>query len=147
MGVNAIAARIGEVNTETDYILKKFKVEEPVYLQNAKVKLYEVAFDEPLLIQKDHTIKDAWSRMSARKSKVLYVVDHEQKLIGVVSLSDIAKVLYNENSEMNRTLMKETPVENICRVLDGEFVHQDERYRPNGNVYIVMIIIKMRSWY
>ena len=38
---------------------------------------------------------------------------------------------------MNRTLMKETPVENICRVLDGEFVHQDERYRPNGNVYIV----------
>ena len=137
LGVNAIAARIGEVNTETDYILKKFKVEEPVYLQNAKVKLYEVAFDEPLLIQKDHTIKDAWSRMSARKSKVLYVVDHEQKLIGVVSLSDIAKVLYNENSEMNRTLMKETPVENVCRVLDGEFVYQDERYRPNGNVYIV----------
>ena len=38
LGVNAIAARIGEVNTETDYILKKFKVEEPVYLQNAKVK-------------------------------------------------------------------------------------------------------------
>lgn len=136
-GMDVIAARIGDINTETDFILKKFQVEEPLYLQNAKVKLYEVAFDEPLLIYPENTIKEAWDRLSARKSKVLYVVNKEQKLIGVVSLSDIARVLFTENSDINRSLMRNTPVENICKVLNGEFVYHCEPYRPNGNVFII----------
>ena len=136
-GIDAVAARTGDINSETDYLLKKFQKEEPAYIQNAKVKLYDVAFDEPLTIHKENTIKEAWDRLSARKSKVLYVVDKEQKLIGVVSMSDIAKVLYTENGEINRSLMSNTPVENICKVLSGEFVYRCDPYRPNGNVFIV----------
>ena len=37
MGMNAIACRIGDLNPETDFVLKKFHVNEPVYIQNAKV--------------------------------------------------------------------------------------------------------------
>lgn len=136
-GIDAVAARIGDINSETDYLLKKFEKEEPLYIQNAKVKLYDVAFDEPLTIHKEQTIKEAWDRLSARKSKVLYVVDQDQKLIGVVSMSDIAKVLYTENGETNRSLMSNTPVENIAKVLSGEFVHHCDTYRPNGNVFII----------
>lgn len=137
LGIPAVAARIGDINPETDFLLKKFHVKEPVYLENAKVRLSEVAYDEPLTIGIENTIKEAWDRLSARKSKGLYVVDGAQKLIGVVSLSDIAKVLYSENNEFNRSLMKNTPVENICKVLSGEFVYQSEKYHTNGNVYIV----------
>ena len=90
MGMNAIACRIGDLNPETDFVLKKFHVNEPVYIQNAKVKLYDVPFDDPLIIRKECTIKEAWERIAANRTSALYVVDKEQKLIGVVSMSDIS---------------------------------------------------------
>lgn len=93
MGMNAIACRIGDLNPETDFVLKKFHVNEPVYIQNAKVKLYDVPFDDPLIIRKECTIKEAWERIAANRTSALYVVDKEQKLIGVVSMSDISNIL------------------------------------------------------
>ena len=92
MGMNAIACRIGDLNPETDFVLKKFHVNEPVYIQNAKVKLYDVPFDDPLIIRKECTIKEAWERIAANRTSALYVVDKEQKLIGVVSMSDLSLI-------------------------------------------------------
>lgn len=135
--INAIACRIGDLNPETDFVLKKFGVSEPVYIQNARVKLYDVAFDEPLLIRKDCTIKEAWEKISARKTGALYVVDQEQKLIGVVSMSDISNILLNDKGPGNKTLMKDTPAENIRKVLEGEIIYQSSTYHPNGDVHVL----------
>ena len=49
-------------------------------------------FDEPLLLKKDDTIKEAWDRMGMRSTSALFVVDEAQKLIGVVSLSDLSLI-------------------------------------------------------
>lgn len=74
MGMNAIACRIGDLNPETDFVLKKFHVNEPVYIQNAKVKLYDVPFDDPLIIRKECTIKEAWERIAANRTSALYLI-------------------------------------------------------------------------
>lgn len=133
LGVNAIACRIGDINSETDFVLKKFHVPEPVYIQNAKVKLYDVPFDEPLIAYKDCTIKEAWDRMNATKTVTLYVVDKEERLMGVVTMSDISRVLMSEKEDPVR-LMKNTSIDNLCKVLNGSFVYKAPVYRPNGEV-------------
>lgn len=133
-GHNAIACRIGDINAETAFVLKKFQVAEPIYIQNAKVKLYDVPFDEPLLVHKQTTIKEAWERINRMRAKSLFVIDHEEHLIGVVSLSDITNILMNENKR-NTSLMKHTDVENICKVLHGEYIYQSESYHTSGIVY------------
>ena len=102
--MNAIACRIGDLNPETDFVLKKFHVNEPVYIQNAKVKLYDVPFDDPLIIRKECTIKEAWERIAANRTSALYVVDKEQKLIGVVSMSDISNILLNDKGPGNKNV-------------------------------------------
>ena len=112
LGINAIACRLGELNPETDFVLKKFQVPEPVYIQNARVKLYDVPFDEPLLLKKDDTIKEAWDRMGMRSTSALFVVDEAQKLIGVVSLSDMTNILMSDKGEKPISLMKNTSCEN-----------------------------------
>lgn len=122
LGINAIACRLGELNPETDFVLKKFQVPEPVYIQNARVKLYDVPFDEPLLLKKDDTIKEAWDRMGMRSTSALFVVDEAQKLIGVVSLSDMTNILMSDKGEKPISLMKNTSCENIRKVLQGEFL-------------------------
>lgn len=136
-GVDAIACRLGELNPETDFVLKKFQVPEPVYIQNAKVKLYDVPFDEPLLLHKDDTIKEAWDRMGTRPTSALFVVDQEQKLIGVVSLSDMTNILMSDKAEKPISLMKETSCENIRKVLQGEYVYECKKYRTNGRIHIL----------
>lgn len=136
LGINAIACRIGDLNSETDFVLKKFQVSEPVYIQNAKCKLYDVPFDEAVLIRKECTIKEAWDRIGRTKNRALYVVDKEEHLIGVVSMSDITNILMDEKAN-NKALMKKTPVENICHILKGEFLYQSPSYHTNGNVHIL----------
>ena len=137
LGQNAIACRLGDLNPETDFVLKKFDVNEPVYIQNARVRLYDVEFDEPLTIRKDSTIKLAWEKIMANRTGALYVVDENQRLIGVVSMSDISSILLDDHGSGNKTLMKNTPSENIVRVLEGRYVYQAPRYNPDGEVHII----------
>lgn len=132
----AIACRIGDINPETAFVLKRFQVNEPVYIQNAKVKLYDVVFDEPMTISKDATIKDAWNRMQASKRKVIYVIDSDECLLGVVSISDITKILMNQQNT-HIELMKHSNVENIQKVLDGELLVNSKRYRTCGKVHLL----------
>ena len=137
LGQNAIACRLGDLNPETDFVLKKFQVNEPVYIQNAKVKLYDVEFDEPLTIRKNGTIKEAWEKIMANRTSALYVVDEQQCLIGVVSMSDISSILLNDKGPGNKSLMKNTPSENIVKVLQGRYAYKAPYYTPNGEVHIL----------
>ena len=139
LGVNAIACRIGEVNTETAFVLKKFQVNEPVYIQNAKVKLYDVMFDEAFMVKKDCTLREAWKRISGTKISSLYVVDEEEQLLGVVSMSDIMNILMNERGQNNNAhLMEKATLENICSVLDGEIIHKSDNFASTGHVYFMI---------
>lgn len=137
MGIDAVAARIGDINQETDYLLKKFEAEEPVYIKDARIKLYDINFDGPMLIHREDTIKTAWDRLSVRKAGSLYVVDKEQRLIGVVSLSDLTSILLNESDPRNRDLMQHTPTDNIVKVLQGAYVHCSEDYHTNGIIHVL----------
>lgn len=133
---NAIACRIGDINPETAFVLKRFHVQEPVYIQNAKVKLYDVPFDEAIILPKEATIREAWDRMSVSKTKTVYVIDKEEKLLGLVSLSDITRVLMND-VERHAELMRNTEPENIARVVKGEILYRPQRYHSDGRVHVL----------
>lgn len=136
-GIQAIACRIGDINPETDFVLKKFKVEEPKFIQNAKVKLYDVPFDEPLSVRPNLTIKEAWEKIIANGTSALYIVDKDECLVGVVSMSDISSILLNDKGPGNKQLMSQTPTDNIVRVLEGRYLHKSSRYRTTGDVHVL----------
>lgn len=137
--IPAIACRIGDINPETSYVLEKFQVEAPVYIENAKVKLYDIIFDEAMIVRKGATLKEAWDRMRVSKTKSVYVSNEENQLLGIVSLSDITSILMNEKKK-HQELMKHTPYENICKVVDGTMLYAGKSYRPSG-------IVQVRSSY
>ena len=142
LGIAAVACRIGEVNSETEFVLRKFQMEEPIYIENARVRLYDIPFDEPIKLTKNSTIKEAWNRIcsfsgqNTGKNVSVSVVDHEDHLLGVVSLSDISKLLLNAKGNLAQ-LMAETSVDNICEVLDGSFLHRCTRFRKKGQVHLL----------
>ncbi len=94
MGVPAIPCRLGRLNEETRYLLSRFGFPEPALLQDARVKLSEIAMDSPISITPDTTVYEALQIMQKENRAYCGVVDEENRLVGLVTKSDIAVVKY-----------------------------------------------------
>lgn len=90
-GANAVAAKLGELNNETKFILQYFHVQEPETLQTVKTQVLDLDIDEPVHVSPATSIHGAWELMQKHGKKSLAVVDDEQRLLGVATLSDITK--------------------------------------------------------
>ncbi|WP_373127952.1 putative manganese-dependent inorganic diphosphatase [Dielma fastidiosa] len=137
LGIDAIASRNGDINAETAFVLKKFNVPQPIYMNTATCSLRDIEIDEVILVKPSYTIKQAWNSIAGTKNKSLFVVDEEEKLMGVVTMSNLSNVLMKECVDI-RKLMAETSVQNIVDTLEGTLVNDSENYKSNGQVHILV---------
>lgn len=137
LGIDAIASRNGDINAETSFVLKKFNVAEPMYMNTATCSLKDIEIDEVILVKPNYTIKQAWNSISGTKNKSLFVVDDEEKLLGVVTMSNLSNVLMKECVDI-RKLMAETSVQNIVDTLESEWFYDAKNYKSNGQVHILV---------
>ena len=137
LGIDAIASRNGDINAETAFVLKKFNVPQPIYMNTATCSLRDIEIDEVILVKPSYTIKQAWNSIAGTKNKSMFVVDEEEKLMGVVTMSNLSNVLMKECVDI-RKLMAETSVQNIVDTLEGTLVNDSENYKSNGQVHILV---------
>ena len=62
-GIKAIPCRLGPVNNETAYLLKRFGFEEPYLLKDARKTLSEITMDSPEYITKETTVLETIRKM------------------------------------------------------------------------------------
>lgn len=122
LGVKAEPRVIGEINKETEYVLKYFKIEVPHYLNDVKVQLKDVNFHKNYLLNENKPIIDAFNVMNLNAITGLPLVDDNKKFKGYVSLKEIAAdMIYNEN------LLVDTDFINLVNVLDAkEYLKYDD---------------------
>lgn len=137
LGISAVACRIGEINNETAYVLKKFNTEPPIQVENAKCRLRDIEIDDASLIQSDTTVKLAWEKITRGKNKSLFVVDEQNNLQGVVSMSNISDVTMKEIEDI-KTLMKEVPLKNIQKTIVGEILVDVSPLHSDGDVHVLI---------
>ncbi len=135
LGENAIACRVGDLNLETKYVLDRFHVEAPLYLETAKSKIRDIEFDPALKVHPEDTIAKAWDTVVGTKNKSLVVVDDDERLLGVASMSSLSNILMLDCTNI-RMLMSQTPLKNVAEVIDGDIIYSDPSYASNGRVVI-----------
>lgn len=135
LGEPAIAVRQGPLNEETKYILKRFNVENPFVLNDARSQIRDIDMDEPTLIPMDMTVAEAWDKLYIMRSKSLFVVDEEKKLKGIVSTSNLSSI---RNMEINKldSLMSTANVEQIAKTIKGKVICAPDNYETDGEIYI-----------
>ncbi|MDO4332544.1 MAG: putative manganese-dependent inorganic diphosphatase [Eubacteriales bacterium] len=136
MGVQAVPCRLGALNEETRYLLSRFGFQEPVLLQDARMKLSEIAMDAPVSITPDTTIYETLQIMQRDNRAYCGVVDEKQRLVGLVTKSDIAVVGLGDTA-MSIEILAQTATENIRKTINGTIVYDDEQAYINGKVSIV----------
>lgn len=139
LGVSAIACRLGPVNEETKYILKRFDVEVPFVLTDARAQLRDIQIDAPTLIPTSTSVADAWNILYTVKNKSLFVVDENEKLVGVVSTSNLSSPRLMNDEELEN-LMAHATIESIAKTCKGEIIYRPEECKTNGKVFIVTLI-------
>lgn len=127
--VEAVPIRIGELNQETRFVLDYFGVEPPMYMQSIKLQLKDMQIDRTYGVSPEISLKKAANIIEDNHLNSLSVVDDNEKLAGVVSLSNITKSYANvwDDQVIGRS---GTSLGNILEVLSAKLIALPDEPRP-----------------
>lgn len=137
-GEKYVAKRAGDINGETKYVLERFGVEVPGYLDNVRLQVQDMNITEIPGVDGNMSIKNAWEVMKELKTKTLPIL-RDEKLEGLISTGDIAKS-YMEVYESDTLSIARTQYKNIVNTLDGTLILGDPEARfDKGKVVIAVL--------
>lgn len=137
-GRPAIACRQGPLNEETKFILKRFGLENPLLLTDARVQLKDIDLDKPAIIRTSETVHHAWHVMLKKQNRMLFVVDENDNLAGICTTSDLSRVRTQSDRDLV-TLLSTATLENIARTVGGEILVQPDHFEHNGMIHIITL--------
>lgn len=123
-GDDYVAKRAGQINEETHYVLKRFKVDAPGLLQNVKLQVKDMDIHKIDGVAPNVSIRDTWEKMKENNVKTLPVLKDEE-LVGVISTGDIA-TSYMEVYDNRELSSARTQYKNIIDTLDGKLISGNE---------------------
>ena len=129
------AARLGDINKETRYALEYFGVEAPPLLGSLKPLVEDLNIYSTQSLRKTDILKTAMSVLSRQRGHVAPVVDDDNKIEGMISISDVTPVYLGLTG---KSLLKitNTPIGNIMKAIDGEFLTLEKNMEQiAGDIY------------
>ena len=133
---NAVPVRLGEINRETEYVLKRFGVENPVLLKTVKQKVEDLNYDKVTVFSKDLTLKTAWFLLKQQNLKSAPILDEHGQLLGLLSTSNIIEG-YMDQWDSEVLKKAKTPVENVIDTLEANVIYLNESLKVvEGDIHI-----------
>ena len=117
LGMNAIPVILSSINRETKYALNYFGLKEPIFLNDVKLKVKDLDYSKGYMAPADYSIYDAYHQMIKEGISKIPIVDKNKKILGIVSMKDIAEECLNGDYSQIDTYYK-----NILSAIDGKTV-------------------------
>lgn len=128
MGEDAEAIRLGNLNRETEFVLDYFKVQRPRLKTSIKPQVRDIEIDAAYCVNPSLSMASAMDLIQKNNISSLPVVDDDDNLIGIVSLSNIAST-YMEIWDDSIIGRSNTSFENILEVLKGKVLYRPDKAR------------------
>ena len=127
IGMNTVPAVLSSINKESKYALNSFDVNEPVFLNDVNIKIKDLNYTKNYTVKEEDSIYEAYFRMNRAGISKIPVVDKNKKLLGILSMKDIAKDQFSFNYSY-----VEATYNNICEVIKGtKLTKYDEEITGN----------------
>lgn len=114
----------GEINAETAYVLDRFGVPVPDYIEYVGTQVKDIDIREMPGVDRSMSLKRAWMKMRESHVVTLCITDSEGHLDGLITISDIAKTAM-EMADSSILSTAATPYENIIDTLDANLIVGD----------------------
>lgn len=126
-----IAMAAGEPNSETSYVLKRFGVDAPKVATDIRRQISDIKIKDVVAVNANTTIRKAWETMHDEKSYTIPVEDGNGKMLGILTVGDVARAYMDVLNNSAITNAGATYA-NIVEVLEGEIVAGDENEIISG---------------
>ena len=132
------ARRAGQINEETDFVLKYFGKESPLYMPNVGTQVRDLTIDDVEGAPDNVTIRLAWDYMSESGISALPIMREDGSFEGIISDTDITRYFMDAYS---KTIMSEagTKYYDIAETVNGEEAgtkYYDIAETVNGEVVV-----------
>ena len=152
LGENVVPARCGKVNAETKYALEHFRVEQPLLLADLYPRVKDVTLDCKIVVQQHDTLRHLGEVMRKDDLKSVPVTDSKGVLVGIVTVSDLAKRYFQELGMQNladmrvryRDIIRATDSKVLVSGDEGGFIEGDVRIAA-GSVQTIEEFIKPKD--
>ena len=114
LGYNTEPRILSDINEETNYVLKKFKIKTPELLNDVKLQIHDVNYHKNFKVGVKESVYNAFFKMKDGNMSTIPLVNEEDEFIGAFAMKDIAK---QEILGDNNTL--KTNYSYILQVLEG----------------------------
>lgn len=118
------AARAGQINQETQYVLNFFQVSAPKYVADVMTDVRDIEIRKTQGVTGDISLKKAWNMMRSLGVVTLPITDN-QRLLGLITIGDIANAYMDVYDNCILSVAK-TPYKNILETLDAHMIIGDE---------------------
>lgn len=135
--VNAIPVRLGPINRETKFILDYFGVEPPMLLETVKLSVEDLDFDKIAPVSPDISLRMALEIMKKNNLNSLPVIDENEQLCGIVTISDIISSYIDvwDNGILGKS---GTTIDNIIDTLSAEAIVIPKNMKPLQGKILVL---------
>lgn len=130
LGINAIPKVLGNINSETQYVLDYFNVKKPEYLNNVKLQIKDLNYENNYHINNNNSIYFAYNYMTENGINNVPIVNNEKKVCGLIAMKHIAKfIISGDSKKLNGTY------NNILETLEGTSILKfDETIQGTINI-------------
>lgn len=102
MGLNVEPRILSEINSETEFVLNRFKVPVPKYLNDVKVQLKDVKYNKNYQIDENASIYSTYNFLTNNGITGIPLVDEKKHFMGYVSLKEIAnELIVSDSNELD----------------------------------------------
>ncbi len=119
-----VAARIGHLNDETAFLLKRFGFERPLYISTVRTQIRDIDFDHPPLLNRKVPVSRAWEVLqSSGGLSAMPVTNEDGTLFGILTAGSIAE---SDMESIRDPAVKDVPIFNLLAALEGRILNEDD---------------------
>ena len=119
-----IAARLGHLNDETSFLLRRFGFEPPLLLHTVRTQVRDIDFDRPPAVNGSVAVSHAWALLRDHPDlSGLPVTDDQGRLAGMITASGIAE---RDMDSIDRPRVDAVPVFNLLSAIEGRIINSDD---------------------
>ncbi|WCB92941.1 Cobalt-dependent inorganic pyrophosphatase [Baekduia alba] len=121
-----VPVRLGDINSQTRWVLDRAGAAEPMFLPHIMLRVRDVMQQDFYAAGIDDPVREVGLTMAQDKLDVVPIVDHDGKLVGVMTERALARRYIRESREASTLVDAPTRVSAIAAAVSGEQVVGDD---------------------
>ncbi len=133
-------ARLGEVNSQTEWALKKSGAEAPKLLEHIMLRVKDVMAEDVAVAHRNDPLRNVGLMMAKRNISQVPIVDDAGSLTGIITERNLARMYVRESHGASSFAESPVSVGAMVEVLGGELLVGEDR-EISGQLWVISMSV------